>query len=178
MADHYSARAEDWSGLLQEHDRWVATTTSRSITPTGIARRVDVRPRRCSPGSRRRASRRRTFGVPSSPLASPWRRGVGEVPQAGRVRAAAAPASRRAPAGSVPIHGGDLATTRRARAEQPALPAHPETSSRRVPASFDPRSDAAVGSPTPRTRREAATTRGRRPRCGPWACGRATGTCS
>jgi hypothetical protein len=92
MADHYSARAEDWSGLLQEHDRWVATTTSRSITPTGIARRVDVRPRRCSPGSRRRASRRRTFGVPSSPLASPWRRGVGEVPQAGRVLRSAAPA--------------------------------------------------------------------------------------
>jgi hypothetical protein len=91
MADHYSARAEDWSGLLQEHDRWVATTTSRSITPTGIARRVDVRPRRCSPGSRRRASRRRTFGVPSSPLASPWRRGVGEVPQAGRVLRSAAP---------------------------------------------------------------------------------------
>src|SRR5215213_8518370 len=23
MADHYFARAEDWSGLLQEHDRWV-----------------------------------------------------------------------------------------------------------------------------------------------------------
>jgi hypothetical protein len=69
-----------------------ATTTSRSITPTGIARRVDVRPRRCSPGSRRRASRRRTFGVPSSPLASPWRRGVGEVPQAGRVLRSAAPA--------------------------------------------------------------------------------------
>jgi hypothetical protein len=23
MADHYFARAEDWSGLLEEHDRWI-----------------------------------------------------------------------------------------------------------------------------------------------------------
>jgi putative transposase len=40
----------------------------------------------------------------------PRRSGVGEVPQAGRVRAAAPPASRRAPAGPIRLHGGNLAT--------------------------------------------------------------------
>jgi hypothetical protein len=40
MADHYFARAEDWAGLLEEHDRWMYDyNASRSTTPTSTARR-------------------------------------------------------------------------------------------------------------------------------------------